>query len=127
MTSDQEAANAFSASVLPVATQNPGDKTAKSLAQHPGQAPQKGGAQAQVASNKVIVVFKTGTAQEEITKAENDIIAQGGTITQRYTSALLGFAAALPDNSIQALSVHPQVNYIEPDGEVSAYAKSLIA
>ncbi|KAF9133214.1 hypothetical protein BGW39_010325 [Mortierella sp. 14UC] len=77
--------------------------------------------------NKVIVVFKAGTAQEEITKAENDVIAQGGEITQRYTSALLGFAASLPDNSVQALTVHPQVNYIEPDGPVSAYAKGLIS
>ncbi|KAF9902675.1 hypothetical protein EC991_004633 [Linnemannia zychae] len=125
MTSDQEAANAFSASVLPVATQNPGDKVAKSLVQQPGQAPQKP-ADAQAASNSIIAVFKAGTAQEEITKAENDIIAQGGTITQRYTSALLGFAAKLPDGSIQALSAHPQLNYIEPDGPVSAYAKSII-
>ncbi|KAF9925097.1 hypothetical protein FBU30_005090 [Linnemannia zychae] len=124
MTSDKDA-NAFSASVLPVGTNLPGDKNAKSLAQHPGQAPstipQKG-----LASNKVIVVFKAGTSQEDITKAENDIIAQGGHITNRYTSALLGFAAELPDNSIQTLAAHPQLNYIEPDGHVSAYAKGFI-
>ncbi|KAG0376851.1 hypothetical protein BGX24_007131 [Mortierella sp. AD032] len=77
--------------------------------------------------NKVIVVFKEGTKQEEITKAENDVIAKGGEITQRYTSALLGFAASLPDDSVQTLIAHPQVNYIEPDGPVSAYAKKLIA
>ncbi|KAG0271912.1 hypothetical protein BGZ95_000217 [Linnemannia exigua] len=78
------------------------------------------------AHNKVIVVFKDGTDQKDITKAENDVIAQGGEITQRYTSALLGFAASLPDNSVQALNIHPRVNYIEADGPVSAYTKNLI-
>ncbi|KAK3818287.1 MAG: hypothetical protein JOS17DRAFT_670129, partial [Linnemannia elongata] len=50
----------------------------------------------------------------------------GGKITQRYTSALLGFAAELPDNSFQALSAHPQLDYIEADGPVSAYGKGYL-
>ncbi|OAQ25022.1 hypothetical protein K457DRAFT_100091 [Linnemannia elongata AG-77] len=116
MTSDNDA-NAFSASVLPGGIQQPG--------QAPSTIPKKG-AQAAGARSNVIVVFKQGTPQPEITKAEDDIIAQGGKITQRYTSALLGFAAELPDNSVQALTTNPHLNYIEPDGEVSAYAKSLI-
>ncbi|KAG0286936.1 hypothetical protein BGZ96_009065 [Linnemannia gamsii] len=117
MIADNEAQNAFSASVLPAGVQRAGEA--------PSTIPSKG--QNAAASNKVIVVFKPNTDQADITKAENDIIAQGGKITQRYTSAILGFAAELGDNSIQALTVHPQLNYIEPDGPVSAYAKSLIA
>ena len=50
----------------------------------------------------------------------------GGKITQRYTSALLGFAAELPDNSFQTLSTHPKLDYIEADGPVSAYVASHI-
>ncbi|KAG0075821.1 hypothetical protein BGZ90_009458 [Linnemannia elongata] len=116
MTSDNDA-NAFSASVLPGGIQQPG--------QAPSTIPQKG-AQAAGAHSNVIVVFKKGTDQTEITKAENEIITKGGKITQRYTSALLGFAAELPDNSLQTLSTNPHLNYIEADGPVSAYAKTVI-
>ncbi|KAF9536653.1 hypothetical protein EC957_010178, partial [Mortierella hygrophila] len=66
--------------------------------------------------SKVIVVFKEDTPQAEIQSAEDSIIAQGGNITQRFDTAILGFAAELPDNSIQALQAHPMVDYIEPDG-----------
>ncbi|KAI1318383.1 hypothetical protein EDD11_006721 [Mortierella claussenii] len=79
------------------------------------------------ASNKVIVVFKAETPASEIDTAVKDIEANGGHITQRYASALLGFAAEVPDVGIQTLSVHPHVDYIEPDGEVSIYAKKLIS
>ncbi|KAG0258896.1 hypothetical protein BGZ95_004849, partial [Linnemannia exigua] len=68
---------------------------------------------------KDIVIFKEGTCQEDITKAENDIIDQGGNITNRYNTALLGFAASIPESSIQALNIHPSVDYIEPDGVVT--------
>ncbi|KAI1314760.1 hypothetical protein EDD11_001729 [Mortierella claussenii] len=129
MTSDT-AANAFSASVLPVGTQQPGDSVAKPLAVPPGTAPSTIPSKASDLHNngvnKVIVVFKDGTPQEEITKAENNILAQGGKVTQRYSAALLGFAAEVPDNSFQSLVSHPQVDYVEPDGEVTAYASGLI-
>ncbi|KAF9126158.1 hypothetical protein BGX30_000137 [Mortierella sp. GBA39] len=116
MTSDNEA-NAFSASVIPGGIQNPG--------QAPSTIPQKG-VQAAGTHSKVIVVFKAETPADEIKNAEDSIIAQGGKITHRYSSALLGFAAELPDNSFQALKVHPKVDYIEADGAVSAYVGSNI-
>ncbi|KAF9084003.1 hypothetical protein BGX23_010923 [Mortierella sp. AD031] len=114
MTSDQEAANAFSASVLPVGIQQPGDNVVTP----------KGGANQ--FKNKVIVVFKAGTPASEIEDAVKNVEAQGGIVTHRYNSALLGFAAEIPDNHLQALTVHPKVDYVEPDGEVSIYAKSLL-
>ncbi|KAG0227631.1 hypothetical protein BGW42_002804 [Actinomortierella wolfii] len=77
---------------------------------------------------KVIVVFKDGTPNEEIEKAIKDVEAQGkcGKIGHRYDSALLGFSAELPDDSVQSLTLHPQLEYIEPDGEVTAYTRSLL-
>ncbi|GJJ71422.1 hypothetical protein EMPS_03772 [Entomortierella parvispora] len=127
MTSDNEA-NAFSASVLPVGTKVPGANTAYPLATAPGTAAKGHGAPAahNNAMNQVIVVFKANTPKNEIEAAEKDITSQGGEITQRYTTALLGFAAKVPDNAFQSLTLHPQVDYVEADGEVSAYAKNLI-
>ncbi|KAG0042492.1 hypothetical protein BGZ83_000400 [Gryganskiella cystojenkinii] len=126
MTSDSEA-NALTASILPVGTTVPGAKTAKPLATAPGVAPTgHAAAEHKNAVNSVIVVFKAGTLASEIKAAEDDIISQGGEITQRYTTALLGFAAKVPDNAFQSLTVRPQVDYVESDGEVSIYAQNLM-
>ncbi|KAG0364536.1 hypothetical protein BC939DRAFT_524876 [Gamsiella multidivaricata] len=128
MTSNTSA-NAFSASVLPVGTQTPGSNTAKSLVTPPGTAPSTIPQTMDThvnGVNKVMVIFKSGTSAEDIKAAEDDVLSQGGKITQRYTTALLGFAAELPDNTLQALTVHPQLDYIEPDGIVTAYAQSLL-
>ncbi|KAF9113076.1 hypothetical protein BGX27_002281 [Mortierella sp. AM989] len=122
-------ANAFSASVLPVGTQIPGSNIAKSLATAPGEAPSTIPNTAPLHANgvnKVIVVFKSGTSKEEIKAAEDDILSSGGKITQRYTSALLGFAAEVPDNHVQSLTANKKVDYVEADGEVTAYARGLI-
>ncbi|KAG9325626.1 hypothetical protein KVV02_000651 [Mortierella alpina] len=78
-------------------------------------------------SNKVIVVFKSNTPDSEIDSAIEEVQSKGGKITQRYESALLGFAAELPDNSVQALTIHPSVDYLEPDGEVTAYTSNLLS
>ncbi|KAG0042490.1 hypothetical protein BGZ83_000398 [Gryganskiella cystojenkinii] len=123
--------NALSASVLPVATAHPGANVAHSLATAPGEAPStipsKAGLSAPEGKNKVIVVFKSHTPAAEIEAAIKDCEAQGGKITQRYTSALLGFAAEVPDGNLQTLTVHPHVDYVEPDGEVSIYGKKLLS
>ncbi|KAF8981722.1 hypothetical protein BGZ46_002385 [Entomortierella lignicola] len=78
-------------------------------------------------TNKVIVVFKQGTPEEVINAAVKEVEEQGGQITQKYTSALLGFAATVPDVSVNALANHASVDYVEPDGEVSIYAQKLLA
>ncbi|CAO3574672.1 unnamed protein product [Mortierella alpina] len=70
-------------------------------------------------SSKFIVVFKANTSENEITKAIEDVKSQGGKVTHRYDSSLLGFSAELPTNVYSTLESHPQVDYVEPDGEVS--------
>ncbi|KND00483.1 uncharacterized protein SPPG_04799 [Spizellomyces punctatus DAOM BR117] len=75
-------------------------------------------------SGKYIVVFKSDTPQEVINKAANDVEASGGTIGHRYDSVMKGFSATLPDNVLTTFQSHDKVDYIEADGEVSAYAKS---
>ncbi|KAK3836865.1 MAG: hypothetical protein J3R72DRAFT_493522 [Linnemannia gamsii] len=76
------------------------------------------------AQKSVIVVYKEVTNQSTIAEAENDVTGQsrlaGGKITQRYTAAQLGLAAELPDSCIQTLSVHPYVDYVEDDSDVTA-------
>ncbi|ORZ27373.1 hypothetical protein BCR41DRAFT_346715 [Lobosporangium transversale] len=122
--------NPFSASVLPVGTQNPGDNVAKPLAVPPGSAPEStpnNSENLKHGTNKMIVVFKPETPHEEVDKAEEDIRSQGGKVTQSYRSALLGFAAEMPDFQVQTLTTNPNLHYMEPDGEVTAYAQSLIS
>ncbi len=55
-----------------------------------------------------------------------DHFTLGGKVTHRYESALLGFAAELPDSSVSAMTLHPHVHYVEPDGEVTAYAREIM-
>ncbi|KAG0277523.1 hypothetical protein BGZ95_005789 [Linnemannia exigua] len=127
--------NALSASILPVATATPGANIAHSLATAPGEAPstipKPAGTGAAAASmegkNKVIVVFKKETPAGEIEAAVKDVESKGGKITHRYDAALLGFSAEMPDVSVSSLNSHPHVDYVEPDGEVSIYAKNLLS
>ncbi|KAI8822579.1 protease propeptide/inhibitor [Fimicolochytrium jonesii] len=76
-------------------------------------------------SGKYIVVFKEGTAQNVIDQAAKDVEAQGGKIGHRYDTTMKGFSATVPDNVITTFKAHEKVDYIEADGEVSAYAKSI--
>ncbi|KAF9939381.1 hypothetical protein BGZ67_009606 [Mortierella alpina] len=112
---------ALSASVLPVATTTPGASVAHSLA-----TPAKSSDIKTSGVSKVIVVFKDNTPASEIANAISEVESQGGKITHRYESALLGFAAELPDSSVQTMSVHPHVSYVEADGVVSAYAENVL-
>ncbi|KAI9341234.1 hypothetical protein DFJ73DRAFT_812881 [Zopfochytrium polystomum] len=75
-------------------------------------------------SSKVIVMFKSGTADDVVEKAVADVTANGGTVTHRYTTAIKGFAATLPDNVFTTLSTNEHVEVIEADGPVSTLAKS---
>ncbi|KAF9435914.1 hypothetical protein BGZ76_005238 [Entomortierella beljakovae] len=77
-------------------------------------------------ANKVIVVFKAGTQKSVIDHAVDGVKNQGGKITHMYDSALLGFSAELPDVCVSTLHSQAEVDYIEPDGEVSIYAQSLL-
>ncbi|KAI9222204.1 serine proteinase inhibitor IA-1 [Blastocladiella britannica] len=71
-------------------------------------------------SNKFIVVFKEGTAQEVVDAAAADVNAKGGEIKQRYDgTVLLGFSAVIHDSHFSTLQADPNVDYIEADGIVS--------
>ncbi|KAF9585596.1 hypothetical protein BGW38_001649 [Lunasporangiospora selenospora] len=108
--------NALSASVMPVGVNNPGGATASTLGLPQGEAD----------ANKVLVIFKEDTPPSEIENAIRNVESQGGRITQRYTSVMLGFAAQLPDNTVQSMASNPHVDYIEPDGQVSIYTQELL-
>ncbi|KAF9136087.1 hypothetical protein BGW39_006883 [Mortierella sp. 14UC] len=86
-----------------------------------------GAAAASEGKNKVIVVFKKETPAHEIEAAVKDVESKGGKITHRYDAALLGFSAEMPDVSVSSLNSHPHVDYVEPDGEVSIYARNLLS
>ncbi|KAG0246676.1 hypothetical protein B0O80DRAFT_447954 [Mortierella sp. GBAus27b] len=83
-------------------------------------------------SSSVVAVFKEGTPQSEIKAAEDQVVASGGEITHRYTDALLGFAAKVPDaapgtvNALSTLQTNPQLDYLEPDGTVSIQAQAFL-
>ncbi|KAF9355988.1 hypothetical protein BGX34_010165 [Mortierella sp. NVP85] len=69
-----------------------------------------------------IVVFKEDTLPETIDKAIRHVESSGGKVTQRYTDAILGFAAEFPEASASVLSVlaeNSQLDYIEDDGTVT--------
>ncbi|KAJ3186715.1 hypothetical protein HDU85_007535 [Gaertneriomyces sp. JEL0708] len=74
---------------------------------------------------KYVVAFKADTPQDVIDQAAKDIEAQGGKIGHKYDTVMKGFAATLPDNLLTTFKAHDKVDYIEADGEVSAYAKTL--
>ncbi|KAI0032244.1 protease propeptide/inhibitor [Vararia minispora EC-137] len=73
-------------------------------------------------SGKYIVVFKKGTPKDVIDKQIEDVKNQGGTITNRFDSILLGFSADMPANVVANLQNNLQSNgidYIEPDQVVT--------
>ncbi|KAI8874152.1 hypothetical protein GQ42DRAFT_160013 [Ramicandelaber brevisporus] len=69
-------------------------------------------------TNNFIVMFKPDTEDKVIDDAVKQIESQNGKIKARY-SIIKGFAAALPSDSFNTLSVNEHVSTIEPDGIVS--------
>ncbi|RKO96601.1 hypothetical protein CAUPRSCDRAFT_2149, partial [Caulochytrium protostelioides] len=65
-----------------------------------------------------IITLKDSVTDAQIEAAAKQITEQGGTITERYTSALKGFAVEMPDNGLHSLQAHEHVEDIEPEGEV---------
>lgn len=72
-----------------------------------------------VIPGQYIVIFKPGTARNDVLVAERTVERLGGKIGFRYTSALLGFSATLPANALQAVRAVNGVAYIEADQKVS--------
>ncbi|KAJ3162664.1 hypothetical protein HDU86_003637 [Geranomyces michiganensis] len=76
-------------------------------------------------SGKYIVIFKSDTPKEVIDQAAKDVEAKGGSIGHRYDTTMRGFSAQVPDGLLTTFKEHKNLDYIEADGEVSAYAKSV--
>jgi subtilisin family serine protease len=68
---------------------------------------------------RYIVVFKDGVGPNAADVVINNLNAE---VHFRYTSALNGFAATMPEQSLQGLQRNPLVAYIEVDQEVWAFA-----
>ncbi|KAJ8076437.1 hypothetical protein PM082_000860 [Marasmius tenuissimus] len=68
---------------------------------------------------KYIVVFKSGTSQDEIDKHADAISKNGGEVHERH-SLLKGFSASIPESQLQELQSLQGgvIDYIEPDGQV---------
>jgi subtilisin family serine protease len=66
-----------------------------------------------------IVTFRADESDPD-GQARALVAAHGGAVTHVYRAALKGFAVSgLPDAAVQALSRHPRVAAIEPDGIIS--------
>jgi subtilisin family serine protease len=74
---------------------------------------------AEQARASYIVVLKAGTGDPAAVAAEH---AQrfGGQVTHVYSHALSGFSLTLPEAAVAALQHDARVDYVEPDGEVTA-------
>jgi aqualysin 1 len=74
----------------------------------------------QAISGQYIVVFKADVGNPGA-EAANAVRAAGGggRVLHTYTTAIKGFAAALPASAVQALRNNPNVDYIEQDQTVS--------
>ncbi|KAG0148864.1 hypothetical protein CROQUDRAFT_89685 [Cronartium quercuum f. sp. fusiforme G11] len=66
-----------------------------------------------------LITLKPGTTTEELDEYEKQLQVQGGTIRHKYNSVLLkGFAVSLPESRLEGLSEDPNIQYVEPDGDV---------
>ncbi|CAO3624586.1 unnamed protein product [Cunninghamella blakesleeana] len=80
-----------------------------------------------MSTSSYIVAFKRGTAPEVIEAEKARVIATGAKIKHEYNAAIIGFSVEVPDDIVSALSFdHPELEYVEADGEVSAQGESLL-
>ena len=79
-----------------------------------GLAPLHGKASA--AASGYIVVYHDGTRPDDVT--DELAAAHGFTPKHVFRSALLGFAAELSDDALDAVRRHPAVKYVEHDAPV---------
>lgn len=71
---------------------------------------------------RYIVVFKPGSAGNDVNNAADRARGLGGEIYYTYDAALIGFAASLPEQALKGLVHNPNVEYIEADQVVSLEA-----
>ncbi len=83
-------------------------------ATRPGEQVSAGQSGSATVPGEYIVVFQPSVA-DPAGLATQLLRVHGGTLRFTYTSALKGFAAALPPAAAQALAANPLVAYVEPD------------
>src|SRR4030066_505086 len=66
-----------------------------------------------------IIVYKPGISSSSVEQAAQNVSALGGTVLYQYSSALVGYAAILPDLAVSKLRQDPGVAYIEADQVMS--------
>jgi subtilisin family serine protease len=81
----------------------------------PPTAPIYGADSATAIAGRYIVVFKPGTAGNEMVNAADKARGLGGEVHYKYSAALNGFAATLPEQALKGLVHNPKVAYIEVD------------
>ncbi|PLX31846.1 MAG: peptidase S8, partial [Ignavibacteria bacterium] len=70
-------------------------------------------------TDRYIVVFKEGVGNPDV--IVDEVTRGNGTkVHYRYRHALKGFAATIPEAALEGISRNPLVDYIEPDGVVTA-------
>lgn len=66
-----------------------------------------------------IVVLKDGTNRATLEAMTNAVTSRGGKVNYRYENALSGFAAELPDKTLEFVLTSPNVALVEADQTVS--------
>lgn len=78
-------------------------------------------------ASSYIVSFKRDTPQDVIDAEKKRVQDTGAIIKHEYNTAIKGFSVEVPDNIVTSLSFdHPQVDYVEADGEVTTQGKALL-
>src|SRR5437879_2993286 len=73
----------------------------------------------QQSAARYIDVFSSGVT-DPIGLARTPVAPYNGSLLHRYTAALRGFAATLPDAAVPLLRLEPLVAYVEPDQTIRA-------
>ncbi|OGO29519.1 MAG: hypothetical protein A2Z16_12425, partial [Chloroflexi bacterium RBG_16_54_18] len=70
-------------------------------------------------AGRYIVVFKPGSAGNDVNNAAEMARGFGGEIFYTYDAAIIGFAASIPEQALKGLVHNPNIEYIEADQVVS--------
>ncbi|MGH2774528.1 MAG: S8 family peptidase [Actinomycetota bacterium] len=91
----------------------------KSLANSSGRAPVLGLNKPSAINGRYIVVFDKEAPSTATRVARVNARALGAKVLHRYSHALAGFSARLPQRAVDALRINPNVAYIEADSKIT--------
>ena len=84
-----------------------------------GPAPLDGLGREGTIAGEYIVVLKKGSGADHVAAARRDVSSRGGQVRREYQHAIMGFAANLPPQALDALRRNPNVAFIEADAVVT--------